>query len=194
MNRRLKIKWAATGLCIALAGFTALWVYRLMTWVLPYLDKEQFLQNYWVEKHAVITTPQQIAFIGLYLPVFIFGLWACVKGMRVLWSWRDGHLFTQEMGQSVFHFGLLLCLAMVADAFLDTFYEMVLSWSNTGVAGKILLDNAQEAVSVGKAKIGLRYHFSNSHITIFLCGAAFTVFGWIWREAALIEEENKGFV
>jgi len=194
MDRRQKIKWAATMLCVALGAFTALWVYRLMNWVLPYLDKAQFLQNYWVEKHAIISTPQQIAFIGLYLPVLIFGLWACFQGMRVLWSWREGNLFTQAMGQSVFHFGLLLCLAIFAEAVLDTFYETVLSWNNTGISTQISMENGEDVLSVGKAQIQPRYQFANSHITIFLCGAAFAVFGWIWREAALIEEENKGFV
>ncbi len=194
MHRKDRIKYAATVLCLALTGFMLFWAYRLISWLLPYLDADHFQRNRWVENHIEVTLGQQMAFIGIYIPVLVLGIATSIQGIRILLRMRLGDFFDAKTGQSILWLGCMLCACILADVFLDGMYENILTWNNTGEAGQIIRQNGKAVLSLPVEPTGFRYQFPNSHMTIFLCGAAFAIFGWLWSEAALLQQENKEFI
>lgn len=178
--RRLSsgLKWAVTGLLVAVALFTAatLWIV-IVPDVLDVARAELVLEFGEVER-SLFEVPLAQRLGLAVLVVWIFGL-----ALLLMWTLRQ--LFERFRRQD-FYSSRTLSLVMRTGWLL---LALGVSDILTDMIGSVLLTLDRP---VGERQLALSLDGSQVFFLVF--GPLSLVFGWVLREAALAHEENRQFV
>jgi hypothetical protein len=129
-----------------------------------------------VDADAVIATGTRYTYFGLWTAAIVFSMAGIIAGLYLLNRVRIGFFFDEVSSRSIQIFGAITVVAMVVDTIFGAFDLYLLT-----------LHNAED-------RYPIQYLYDPSDLKTALLASVMFVFGWVMREAVLIERENKGYV
>lgn len=167
------------------------WIYHLLSFLIPVFTQENYWQNLgMVEDHIEIGWFPWLAYLGLWVGIFVIGSGAFFLGFRLLNLYRKGEYFTDRSVRTIQYVGMALVVAMIWDTLVDYLDHALLTWNNTGQGG-VMPDGA---VAAAKMYLPPVYRYDSGDISLLLCGLAFCLIGYVLRVAKRLEAENKEIV
>ncbi|MBO6625483.1 DUF2975 domain-containing protein [Boseongicola sp. H5] len=134
------------------------------------------------ETYAEHTLPEVIG-TGSYLSILVIQSVGLLLTFYVLWQMRglfayykSGETLTARCAGQILRIGKGLVAIGVIGILSNTLIVLILTWGNPV---------GQRVLSVG---------FNDGDVGFILAGGLIVVIGWVMREAALVAEENRGFI
>lgn len=178
--RMKRVRIAATGMIFVTRIFWAIWLVRLLVWLIPFVFAGGMQGSRWVDDGVTLSFLHGLTYFGVWFLIILAGSYAFWMATRLLGSLRRGEFFSLVTCRQLKVFGVSVMVAMVADTVLASSLRPILTWVNP---------------SDGKTGfVGPAYFYDAGDVSLALCGFGFCIIGWVFAEGAKIEAENKEFI
>ncbi|MDG1470243.1 MAG: DUF2975 domain-containing protein [Ascidiaceihabitans sp.] len=158
--------------------FLVYYPYRAISWRYDFVfsTPDEWVTQSWVEQGAQIQFGQRLIYFAAWMIPVLFGIFALLIALRILWSLARGEVFSNRMARMIFWMGMCGALSSVMHLIAAAYSPMMLSWANPS------------------GPLPVRFWYSSTHFTNIFYGLAFVLMGWVMKEASRISEENDGFL
>lgn len=166
--------WLSRATALAMIGIPVT-VIAMLFQIAPKPENAAMLFPNLPRSEAISSTQLWLA-IALGAPTILALLWTLEQMRRLFRSYHLGMVLTSQSARLILRIGLGLAIIAVLTIITGMAQSIVLSWAEP---------EGQRALTIA---------ISDSEIGFFLAGGLLTLIGWAMQEAAMIADENRGFV